>query len=125
MAEEDRDLDIGEIVRMQVEVETDVPAAGTHGDRGNRRHPIPPVPMMNHGRLAARRPGPAHRGDQLEAGFIGKDEMRVQAPRFFLIAGQTVSVQWVIACSLRSSARRSGFWQDHSSWVRSRPTWVG
>ena len=125
VTQEDRDFDIREIVRMQVEVEPEVLAAGADGDRGNRRHAIPAGPMVQHRRLAARRPRAAHGRGQLKAGFIGKHEMGVQPPRFFLIAGHTVPFQWAMACSFRSSARRSGFWHDQSHWARSRPTWVG
>ena len=125
VTQEDRDFDIREIVRMQVEIEPEVVAAGADGDRGNRRHAIPTGPMVHHWRLAAGGPRAAHGRGQLEAGFIGEHEMGIQPPRFFLIAGHTVPVQWAMAGSFRSSARRSGFWHDQSNWARSRPTWVG
>lgn len=114
-----------EVVGIQVEIEPEVLAARADGDGRNGRHAVAPVPVVKHRRLAPGRPGAAHRGDQLEAGFIGKCEVRVQSADFFLIPGQMTRFQSAIAGSSRSNARRSGFWHDHPKSASSRPTWVG
>ena len=110
---------------MDVEVEPQVLPTRADGEGGDRRHFVAPVPVMNHGRLAARRPRAPHGGNQLEARFISKDEVRVQSADFFLIPRQIGPVQSAMASSLRSSARRSGFWQDQPKSTKRRPTCVG
>jgi hypothetical protein len=68
-----------------------------------------PLAMTMDGSLALRRPGLDDIGNQEEARFISKDYMGTQPRSVFFIRGQSFCFQRSIACSSRSSARRSGF----------------
>jgi hypothetical protein len=48
--------------------------------------------------------------------------VRTQPRGVFFTRGQTVRFHSAIACSLRSAARRSGFWWLQPNWCRSLPT---
>lgn len=123
--QEDGDLLMSDVLGIQMQIEAQSLPVGTDRHGGNGRDAVAPIPMSNHRRLAPWRPrAPDGRG-QLEPGFIGKYEVRVQALGFFLIRGQTVRFQRAIAASSRSRARRSGFWQDQPNAARRRPTCVG
>jgi hypothetical protein len=72
---------------MHVHVEAEALAARADRDSGNRGDVLAPIPMMDERGLAPRRPRSADGRRQLEAGFIGKHEVCVQASRFFLMRG--------------------------------------
>jgi hypothetical protein len=65
--------------------------------------------MTMKGSLPFRRPGSDHRGDQKEAGFVGKYDMGAQPRSAFFTRGQSFGFQRLIFSSSRSNARRSGF----------------
>jgi len=65
--------------------------------------------MTMKGSLPFRRPGSDYRGDQKEAGFVGKYDMGAQPRSAFFTWGQSFGFQRLIFSSSRSNARRSGF----------------
>jgi hypothetical protein len=86
--QKERDLDLRDIVAVEVRVEPATVPARAHRARRDRRHLVAAVAMAEQRRLAARRPRPPHRGQQEKSALVQEDEIRVQAPGFFLIAVQ-------------------------------------
>ena len=110
VAEEFADLAVADVVRMALEVQTDVLTPGRHGDARDHGDAIMPVAMMNEGRLPARRPGLSHRGNQEETRLVDEDDVGTQPRSVFFTRGQFLRFQRSMTSSFRSSARRSGFW---------------
>ena len=98
-----------DIVFVELAVQGAMEAPGADRDAGDGGDPVVAIAVAQDGRLAHRAPGLADRGDQKEAGFVGKDDMGSQPDDVFFTAGQTVRFHSAIAGSLRSKARRSGF----------------
>lgn len=109
LAQEGIDLVLRNVVGIKVVVETEVAAARAHRDARDHRHLVAPSAMAQERRLSARRPGLAHRRDQQEPRFVGKDQVCVQPYGLFFTRGQLTCVQRAMAASSRSAARRSGF----------------
>lgn len=78
--------------------------------------------MTNDRSLPARRPGLADRGDQEEPGFVGEDEVGTQPCSVFFTLGHSSRFQRSISSSLRSVARRVGFWWLQFRLCINRPT---
>lgn len=108
-AEEHGDLDMADVGEVQVAVEPEAVAVRADGDGGDRRNALVRIPMTQQRRDPARRPSAADRRDQQEAALVEEGQVRSQAPGFFLIATQRARFHCAIACSFRSTARRSGF----------------
>jgi len=108
--EEFADLVVPDVLRVALEVQADVPTPGSQGDARDHGDAIMPVAMMNDGRLAARSPGLSHRGDQEKARLVDEDDVGTQPRSVFFTLGQFLRFQRSMTSSLRSSARRSGFW---------------
>ncbi len=108
--EECADLVVPDVLRVALEVQADAPTPGSKGDARDHGDAIMPVAMMNEGRLTARSPGLAHRGDQEEARLVDEDDVGTQPRSVFFTLGQVRRVQRSMASSSRSNARRSGFW---------------
>lgn len=98
-----------EILAMQLEIEPAAPPRRTEREPRDDRHAIMCLPVAQDRRLAARRPGAAHGGDQEEARFVDEDEVGPQPRGVFFTRGHSRAFHWVIAASSRCSARRSGF----------------
>jgi len=109
MSKEGADLGVLDVLGVEAVVEAEPSATGAHGDTGNDRDPIAPLPVVEKGRLASRRPGLAHTRNQEEARLVDEDEVGTQPRGFFLMRGHSSVFQRSIAASLRSKARRSGF----------------
>ena len=73
--------------------------------------------------LTTRAPGSSDQWSHHHATFVDKDDMRLQSGSFFLIRGQSTLIHSLILVSLRSMARRSGFWGVHPRSWRIRPIW--
>ena len=82
------DLEMGDVVEVEVAVQTEAMAQGTHGHCGDRRDLVALVAVDNQRRLAAGSPGAAHGGDEKEAAFVQENYIRPEAPGFFLISTQ-------------------------------------
>jgi len=122
VADEAADVAAPDIVVVELVVEPQAVTPGTDGDRRDGRDPVVPVAVAQAGRLPTRRPGPAHGGNQEEARFVGEDEVGAQPPGVFFTWGHTSRFQRSMARSLRSRARRSGFWGLQPRACRRRPT---
>lgn len=85
------------------------------------------VPLRNDlpGPRTDRRPRAPIQRLQAEAGFVEKDECCPPSPGLFLIRGQSCVRQRSIAASLRSAARRCGFWGLNPRSCKMRPKWSG
>ena len=123
VAEELADLDLSDVPqRMQPVVQ--VESLSLRADRHTRddRHLVPLVTVANHWRLPTRCPRAQHSGDQEEPALVDEDEIGAQPLGFFLIRGHSSRFQRSMAPSLRSTARRSGFWWLQPRPCRRRPT---
>ena len=109
MPDEVADLGMLDVLRVEMVVQAEMTAAWTHGDSGDGGDPITPLPVVEKRCPSARRPRPAHTGNQEEARLVGEDDVGTQPRGFFLMRGHCSLFQRSIASSSRSSARRSGF----------------
>jgi len=73
--------------------------------------------------LTTRAPGSPDQRSHQHATFVDEDDVRLQSGSFFLMRGQSTLIHSLILISLRSMARRSGFWGVHPRSWRIRPTW--
>ena len=73
--------------------------------------------------VSAGRPAAPHNGSEQQAALVDEHQARVQAPRFFLMRGQSTFTHRWIAASSRSRARRSGFCGLQPSLRSTRPMW--
>jgi hypothetical protein len=122
MAKEGRDFFALDIVFIEVTVQSTMKTLPADGDPGDRRDAIVAITMTQDGRLAHGAPRLPDRRDQEEARFVDKNEMGCQPRGFFFTRGQTDRFHSAMATSLRSMARRSGFWWLQPIWWRSLPT---
>ena len=111
-----------DVVVMPLVVKPETLTHRTDREARDDRDSVTAIPVSQQRCLTARRPGPHHRGQQHEAGFIYEDEVGPQPYGVFFTRGQALRFQRAIAASSRSLARRSGFWQLQPHWARSRPT---
>ena len=124
LTQESTDLLLPDVVKKEEIVEAQVMPPRAHRNSGNDGDLVAPsLAMAKNGSLALRSPGSDHVGDQEEARFIGKDDVRTQPRSVFFIRGQSFRFQRGMAFSSRSSARRSGFCGLHCRRCISRPTW--
>src|SRR6266700_3092877 len=99
------------LVWEKAEVEVKSVATRRHGQRAHTRDLLTgPAALIEDGGLAARSPGATHQRGHQKAGFIEENQMRLQPAGFFLMRGHSFLTQRWISRSLRSTARRSGFW---------------
>ena len=122
MTEKNLHLFALDVVLIQQAIERTMQALGTDGNAGDRRDSVVPVAVTHHRGLAHRAPRFPYRGDQEEPRFVDKDDVGRQPCGVFFTAGHTVDFHWAMAASLRSTARRSGFWWLQPNWCRSLPT---
>lgn len=98
---------------VQMTVECEMAALRADRNAGDGRDPIMAQDMVVDRRLTAGAPGLTHRGNQQEAGFVDEHDMGCQPCGVFFTRGQTVRFHSAMSASLRSAARRSGFWWLH------------
>lgn len=122
MPQEDGHLFAPNVVLVELAVQRAMESPGADGDSGDSGDAVVGIPMMHDGGLSDRTPRLAYGRDQEEPGFIDKQDVGRQPCGVFFTAGQTDRFQAAIATSLRSTARRSGFWWLHPAWWRSLPT---
>ena len=99
------DLGAFNAARMNLEVKAPERQAA------NDREAFPIEGLLKDGRLPARSPSANPRGTGAQSAFIYKDNGSPLLARFFLMAGHATRCHFRIACSSRSTARRSGRWQ--------------
>jgi hypothetical protein len=117
MLQEAHDLWSFERVRLHLDQQLPMP-----GDPADDREMIPRQGHMDDGRLATRRVGPHHPGQQVEASFIYPDDRSTFVLRLFLSPGQRSAYHAAMAVSSRWVARTSGRCGLQPSCRRSRPT---
>jgi len=115
-------LELSDVFRVELKVKVESLAAGRHRDPRDGGDPVASIEVMNRGRLPDGRPGAGDRGGQLEAGFVGEDEVGTQPPGVFFTRGQSSRMNRRISALLRSSAFFCGFWWLHPKACRSLPT---
>jgi len=122
MAEKYRHFLALNIVLVELAVQGTMEAFRADGDPRDRRDPIMTIPVVEDRGLSDRTPRLANGRNQEEARFVDKDEVGFQPCGVFFTRGQTDRFQSAMAASLRSTARRSGFWWLQPIWWRSLPT---
>ena len=109
VAQELHDLYTGDVLSMELHIQTCSPMVGRNGEGGDRRDPVPPIAVVQDGRFPPWRPCPSNRRDQEEPAFVHECEIRAEASRFFLSRGHSFRFHSSIATSSLCVARRSGF----------------
>lgn len=84
VAKEDGNLNLGNVLVVEVDVEAEVPMARTYRYSRDRRDLVSLVAVPEEGRLALGRPRSSDVGKQKEAGFVKEDKVRLEPCRFFL-----------------------------------------
>jgi len=102
---------VADVFVMQAKVKSEPAAARADRQTTNYRDSFAPIVMAQQRCLPAWRPSAAHRRNHHESGFVGKDEVGTQACSVFFTRDHSSRFQRPIFASLRSSARRCGFWQ--------------
>ena len=122
MSQKGADFRSANVLPMEPIVEGDLMAFGTDRQRGNQRHFAVPIAVSCDRRPTPGRPRPADGSEQQEARFVNEDEVGAQVQSPFFMRGHSSRFHCSIRSSLRSRARRSGFWQLHFRRWRRRPT---
>jgi len=81
------------------------------GQAADQRKTFPAERLLQHGSLPARRPGADARGPGAQPAFIDENDGSSLLAGLFFSAGHCTRRQRRMACSSRSTARRSGRWQ--------------
>jgi hypothetical protein len=81
--QEHRDLHVGDVLHVQMAVESEPSVGGADRHRRDGRDLVALVAMDQPRRLPPGRPGPAHGGHQQEAALVQEGQVRPQAPGFF------------------------------------------
>ena len=81
------------------------------GQATNDREAFPIKGLLEDGCLSARSPGANPRRTGTQPAFVDKDDGSPLLTGFFLMAGHSTRRHFRMACSSRSTARRSGRWQ--------------
>jgi len=123
VAEKRTDFLLPDVLEVKLVEEAQPLALRADRDPGNHRDLVPPITMLDHRRLTARRPGLGDMRDQQESGFIRKDYMGAQPRGVFFTRGQSFCFQRAMAPSSRSMARVSGFWWLQLRLCMRRPIW--
>jgi hypothetical protein len=122
MAEERRDLLALDVVLVELAVQCAPETLRTDCDAGDGGDTVVAVPVGNDRCLADGTPRLVHRRDQEKTGLVYKDEVGAQPEGVFFTRGQMSRFHSSMATSLRSMARRSGFWWLQPNWCKSFPT---
>jgi len=105
MAQKLDDLEAFDAAGVNLEIE--LPQGQTTDDR----EAFPIEGLLEDGGLPPQRPGARPRRTGTQAAFVNKDDGTALLPRFFFKAGHSTRCHFRMACSSRSTARRSGRWQ--------------
>ncbi len=122
LSQEVAGLELSDVLRVELKVQVEALAAGRHRDPRDDREPFASVDVVHRGRLAHGSPGGGDRGGQLEARFVGEDEVGTHPRGVFFTRGHSSRIKRRISALLRSSASFCGFWWLHPSACRSLPT---
>ena len=122
MAEEEAHFLLPDVAEPKLVIEAEMLSLRTDGDSRDHGDSLAPIRMAQDRGLAPRGPGLDHVGDQQEPRFVGEDEVGAQPRSVFFTRGQSFCFQRSMACSSRSSARRSGFWWLQFRLCINRPT---
>src|SRR5574340_1656017 len=99
-----------DIVFVQLAVQRAMEPLRTDGYAGDGRDAVVLISVLKYRGLAYRTPRLTNGGNQEEARFVDKDEVGRQPCGVFFTRGQTDCFHSAMPASLRSMARRSGFW---------------
>lgn len=121
-AQEITSLELPDVIPVELKVKVEALATGRNRDTRDHGDAVAPVEVMNRRRLAHGRPGASDRRGQLEARFVGEDEVGTQPLGVFFTRGQSSRTKRRISALLRSSAFFCGFWWLHPRACRSLPT---
>jgi len=99
-----------------------MPSGADRQTRDDRDLVAASLPVTTQRRLPLRSPGLAEVGDQEEARFVDEDEVGTQPLGVFFTRGHSSRFQRSISGSLRSIARRVGFWWLQPRLCINRPT---
>jgi len=110
VAEEDAYLLLPNVVEPKLVIEAEMLSLVGDGDSPDHRDSLSPIVMTQDRSLASWGPSLDYVGDQEEPRFVGEDEVGAQPRGVFFTRGQSFCFQRSMAGSLRSTARRSGFW---------------
>src|SRR5271167_2611970 len=94
------------------------------GNAGDDRELGPVEVILEHGGLAARRPGAHPSGSLAQSRLVDEDDDSALFRSVFFRTGQRLCFQRWMADSLRSRARPEGRWQEKPSATRIRQTWL-
>ena len=122
LSQEVAGLKLSDVLRVELKVKVQALAAGRNRDPRDGGDPVASIEVMNRGRLAHGSPSAGDRRSQLEAGFVGEDEVGTQPLGVFFTRGQSSRMKRRISALLRSSAFFCGFWWLHPKACRSLPT---
>ena len=122
LSQEVAGLQLSDVLRVELKVQVEALAAGRHRDPRDDGEPVAAIDVMHRGRLAHGGPGGGDRRGQLEARFVGEDEVGTQPFGVFFTRGQSSRIKRRMSALLRSSACFCGFWWLHPSACRSLPT---
>ncbi len=103
-------LGVLDVLRMQMEVESKATTAWADRDPGDDGDPVSPLPMANHRGASTWGPGLVDTRSHEETRLVDEDEVGTHPRGFFLMRGHSSRFQRSIRSSLRSKARRLGFW---------------
>src|SRR5215472_14222570 len=117
MAEEIDDLSGADGARVQPEVKIQ------RADASSGRQYFPGEMILQHRGLSAWCPSSQPMRSFAQSALVDEDDGAPLREGFFLIRGQVICFQRLIACSLRSSALPVGRWQLQPSLRRMRQTW--
>lgn len=122
LSQEVAGLELSDVQRVELEVKVQALATGRNRDPRDGGDSVASIEVMNRRCLSHGSPGGGDRGCQLEARFVGEDEVGTQPFGVFFTLGQSCRMKRRISALLRSSAFLCGFWWLHPSQCRSLPT---
>ena len=123
LEDEVADLRLTNIVEVELVVEAEPMAQRADRNGRDDRDFVVTVGVAMDGGLAARSPSPAEVRNHQEAGFVDEYDVGAQPRSVFFTRGQSFRFQRSISCSLRCTARLSGFCGLQSRQCIKRPTW--
>lgn len=122
LAEEVAGLKLADVLGVELKVQVEALTNGRDRDPGDDGDPVAPIEVMHGRSLAYGCPGGSDRRSQLEARFVGEDEVGTQPLGVFFTLGQSSLMKRRISALLRSRAFFCGFWWLHPNACRSLPT---
>src|SRR5260370_11857492 len=86
IAQEEDDLELGNVLPMEVQVESQVLSSEADSHGGDSRDPVVAVAMLDDGGLGPRRPSAPEGGGHEKTALVQEGPVRPQPLGFFLIA---------------------------------------